>query len=188
MNLLFFSLFLDEQPEGLIMAIKKSLALVLILSFLISSCDKGIEPGEPLGPSGFSGKVTFVGNWPQGIQRTHIVVFRNEIVTVADFFLPNLSFVVDSIPYGSKEFTYNSLENPFTTIFKITPGNYSYVVVAQSKTQFMSFERKDWMVVGVYCENNNQAIPKSLIVPPGKITPDVNIKVDFNNPPPQPPM
>jgi hypothetical protein len=166
----------------------KFLLTILLVGILISSCDKGIEPGEPSGPSGFSGKITLSGKWPEGITRTHVVVFRNRIVTVQDFFLPNLIFVVDSIPYGSKEFKFNSLENPFTTIFKITPGGYNYVVVAQSRTQFMSFERKDWTVVGIYCENGNQSIPKTMIIPPGKIAQDINIMVDFSNPPPQPPM
>ena len=169
---------------------RKLLALISVLGLIVLmiSCDKGIEPLEVVGPSAFSGKVTFEGQWPEGIKRTHIVVFKEEIKTVGDFFLPNLSFVVDSIPYGAKEFTYNSLEKPFTAIFKFAPGTYKYVVVAQSKTPVLTFNRADWTVVGVYCESGNQANPKTMIVSPGKTTTDVNITVDFQNPPPQPPM
>jgi len=43
------------------------------------------------------------------------------------------------------------------------------------------------VVVGVYCENGDQSKPKKLIINAGKITNDINISVDFNNPPPQPP-
>jgi len=166
--------------------------LVLLLGFLstfiLISCDKGIEPLEVVGPSGFEGKIIFEGSWPEGIKRTHLVVFKEPIKTVDDFFLPNLSFVVDSIPYGTKEFNYNSIDNPFSSIFKFAAGNYKYVVVAQSKTPEITFNRADWTVVGVYCESGNQASPKTMIVLPGKIANDVNINVNFQNPPPQPPM
>ena len=161
--------------------------LLLALGIFFTACDKGIQPLEEIGPSSFSGKVTFAGTWPQGIKRTHVVVFKEEIKTVSDFFLPNLSFVIDSIPYKTKEFSFNSLEKPFSTIFKLAPGSYKYVVVAQSKTPEITFNRADWTVVGVYCENGNQAKPKTLSMLAGKTTTDINIIVDFNNPPPQPP-
>lgn len=160
---------------------------LFLFAFFVLSCNKGIEPGEPIGQSGFSGKVTFVGKWPEGIKRTHVVVFKNEIKKVEDFF-NYFSFIVDSIPYASKEFKYNSIDNPFNPNIKITPGVYSYVVVAQSKTPEITLVRSDWAVVGVYCINGDQTKPKTLIINPGQITSDVNITVDFNNPPPQPPM
>jgi hypothetical protein len=164
-------------------------ALFLLVLFFLKGCDTGIEPGEPIVPGGFSGTVTFSGSWPEGIKRTHLVVFRNPIQTTEDFFLPNLSFVVDSIPYKSSSFKIvSSLEMSFVDILNLWPGEYKYVVVAQSKTPDISFLRKDWTVVGVYCINNDQTKPASLIIRSDQITSNVNINVDFNNPPPQPPM
>jgi len=160
----------------------------LSIIILLSGCNKGIEPGEPAGPAGFEGKVTFIGNWPDSIKRTHVVVFKNPIFTSNDFFPPNLSFVVDSIPYRSTEFGYNSLEDNYIPLFQLAAGSYSYVVVAQSKTIDISLDRKDWFVVGVYCVGGDQTKPTALQILPGRITKDVNIVVDFNNPPPQPPM
>jgi hypothetical protein len=168
--------------------LKKLLILLLVLILYLNGCDKGIEPGEPIIPGGFSGTVSFIGQWPEGIKRTHIVVFKNPILKTEDFFLPNLSFVVDSIPYKSKTFNYNSLEKSFVDILQLWPGEYKYVVVAQSKTPEISFQRKDWNVVGVYCINNDQSKPANLIIRSNQVTPNVNINVDFNNPPPQPPM
>jgi len=162
--------------------------LGFLITLIFISCDKGIEPLEVVGPSGFEGKVTFEGSWPEGIKRTHLVVFKEPIKTVDDFFLPNLSFVVDSIPYGTTEYSYNSIDKPFSSIFKFAAGNYKYVVVAQSKTPEITFNRADWTVVGVYCESGNQTSPKTMIVLPGKIANDININVNFQNPPPQPPM
>jgi hypothetical protein len=167
---------------------KKLIAVLLLFVFCLTGCDKGIEPGEPIFPGGFSGVINFAGNWPDGIKRTHIVVFKNPILKTEDFFLPNLSLVVDSIPYKSQSFAYNSLEMSFVDILKLWPGEYKYVVVAQSKTPEISFQRKDWNVVGVYCINNDQTKPASLIIRSNQVTANVNINVDFNNPPPQPPM
>ena len=165
-------------------------AIVALISF--AGCDKGIEPEPPAnnslpGVTGFAGTVTFTGNWQIGIKRTHLVVFKNPILTSGDFFPPNLSFVIDSIPSGSSRFTYNSVDNNFISLFKITPGDYKYVVVAQSKTPTLSLDRKDWFIVGVYCIGNDQSQTATMTIQDGKMTTGVDVKVDFNNPPPQPP-
>ena len=164
--------------------------IAALISF-IGGCDKGIEPepasNTPPGVTGFSGTVTFVGSWPAGIKRTHLVVFKNLLKDSSDFFPPNLSFVIDSIPNGSRNFSYNSVDNNFISFFKIAPGNYKYVVVAQSKTPAISLDRKDWFIVGVYCIGNNQSQPATMTIQDGKMTTGVDVKVDFNNPPPQPP-
>ncbi len=167
-----------------------NISLLLILILVYNKCDKGIEPEpeKPSGLTGFEGKITFVGNWPEGIKRTHLVVFKNPIEKSEDFFPPNLSFVSDSIPYNSSEFVYSSIKNNFLPILQLGVGEYSYVVVAQSKTEEISLDRKDWFVVGVYCINGDQSKPAKLIIQAGRIMRDINITVDFNNPPPQPPM
>jgi len=156
------------------------------LIFLISGCDKGIEPAAQA-PTGFSGTVSFKGIWPTGIKRTHVVVFSHLIQSSADFPPPNLSFVVDSIPYGSTTFTYNSVNDSFISIFNLAPGDYKYIIVAQSKTPSISTDRKDWTVVGVYTTNGDQSQPGIMSIIDGIITPGIDINVDFNNLPPQPP-
>lgn len=177
---------------------KKILAAIItiVLIVLISSCDKGIEP-EPENSisrqTGFSGKVTFIGTWPAGITRTHIFVFKSAIQSSGDFSFLNLSAVIDPIPNGSTEFDYNSveqnyIEHNFLPEFKITPGEHAYVIVAQSKNPEISFARADWVIVGVYNIGGDQSKPKPLIIQAGKMTTGVNITVNFNTPPPQPPM
>ena len=158
--------------------------------YIVAGCDKGIEPEPEKSPAseiiGFSGKVTFTGNWPTGITRTHIVVFKNDIVTVDDFSFLNLAFVVDSIPYRSQEFNYNSVMNNFFS-FILAEGTYKYIVVAQSKTPTISLNREDWFIVGIYYSNGNTSKPGVLTLQKGNITTGIDINVDFNNPPPQPP-
>jgi hypothetical protein len=166
--------------------------VIFVISGFIGGCGKGIEPlpdnSFVIGQTGFSGKVTFAGNWPAGIKRTHIVVFKEPIYTSSDFFPPNLSFVIDSIPYASRQFVYNSVDNNFfPSLFTLSPGTYQYVVVAQSATPALSLDRKDWTVVGVYYSDNVTSVPGVMTVLQGRMTTGINITVDFNNLPPQPP-
>ncbi len=172
------------------MKIFLSVLIFFILIIAAGGCDKGIEP-EPEsnavpGQTGFSGKVTFAGTWPANVKRTHLVVFKNAIATSQDFFPPNLAFVIDSIPYRSSSFTYNSVDNNFIPMFVLTPGDYKYIVVAQSSTPALSLERKDWNIVGVYCINGDQSQPRTLTIENGKTTTGVDINVNFSAPPPQP--
>lgn len=169
--------------------------ITVVLFALVSSCDKGIEPEtkDISGTTGFSGKITFIGNWPTGITRTHLFVFRNTIQSSDDFSFQNLSAVIDPVPNGSTEFNYNSvdmnyIEHSFLPDFKIQAGEHAYAIVAQSKSPEISFARADWVIVGIYNIGGDQSKPKSLIIETGKMTTGVDITVDFNNPPPQPPM
>jgi hypothetical protein len=59
--------------------------------------------------------------------------------------------------------------------------------VAQSKTPAISYDRKDWSVVGVYTTTGDQSKPGTMSIIDGMITSGIDINVDFNNPPPQPP-
>jgi len=156
------------------------------LTLLITGCDKGIEPASAE-PTGFSGTVTFKGDWPAGITRTHLVVFNHLLQSSADFSQLNISFVSNPIQYGSNSYSFNSLNDSFTSIFQVIPGDYRYIAVAQSTTPDLSFDRKDWVVVGVYTTSGDQSKPGIMTIRDGVITPGIDINVDFNNPPPQPP-
>lgn len=156
---------------------------LVILLVLNLSCGEGIAP-EPILQTGFSGTVSFVGNWPEGITRTHIVVFKDPLLSAGDFNAFNLKFVSVEIPYGTQLFNFNSAD---TAIVKISEGEYSYVAVAQQKTVNVSLNRKDWFVVGVYYAGGDTTKPGKLIIPKNTMVKNINIICDFDNPPPQPP-
>lgn len=167
---------------------KKVIAIIL-LAYILISCDKGIEPyPEPVDPenTGIAGTVTFLGNWPSGIARTHIVLFKNQIQTEADFFPPNLSYVSNEIDSGTVSLEYDSRTNNLLDV-NIAPGTYRYIVVAQSTKDALSLDRKDWFVVGVFYAPNDNSKPGSIIINEGRVTENVDIICDFDNPPPQPP-
>lgn len=167
------------------MKIIKSIA-VLYLVFLLG-CGGGIEP-SPVQPEnlkpGFGGKITFIGEWPDSIRRTHLVVFKNAINSAGDFNAFNLAYVSLEIPYGINEINYSTLDSSFVTI---GPGEYNYIAVAQSKTPQLLLERKAWTVAGLYFKNGDTTKPGGVVIPQNGFVNGVDIICDFNNPPPQPP-
>lgn len=165
---------------------KKIKYLILILPVLFQlSCGEGITPEpETTQSPGFSGKITFIGAWPDSITRTHLVVFKNLLQSPGDFNILNLKFVGPEIPYGITEINYNSLDTAF---IQITSGEYAYVCVAQSKTIDLSLNRIDWTVAGVYYANGDTTKPGTLVIPENTLLTNIDIICDFNNPPPQPP-
>jgi len=167
-----------------------AILLALVVSFSIISCDKGIAPYPEVnaGQVGFDGKVTFYGSWPDSVQQTYIVVFKQALQSSSDFFPPNLSYVVGPIPYGTTEYSYNSIDNNGVSSFSLTPGSYNYVVVAQSTKSTLSLNRSDWTVVGIYYLSGDTTNPGTLIIKSGEITHNINITCNFDNPPPQPPQ
>ena len=161
---------------------------VLFLIFLTISCDHGIEP-EPLGTSGFSGTVTFVNEWPDSVKRSFLVVFKNPLISDTDFVVTNLRFLSREIPLGVQTHDYSSLDSAYIpqTPGPFPSGSYSYVAVVQQSTEFLSLNRKDWFVSGVYYAFGDTTKPGTMVIPDSTFVENINIRVDFNNPPPQPP-
>jgi hypothetical protein len=162
---------------------------LFLLVVLFYSCDNGIEPlpSNDL-RTGFGGKITFIGQWPDSVTRTHLVVFKDPLISVSDFNVFNLRFVSQEIPVGSSEYIYSSLDSsviPGTGEFQA--GNYAYVAVAQSFTQDVSLERSNWFVVGLYLNEGDSVNPGTLSIPENTYVENINIICNFNNPPPQPP-
>jgi hypothetical protein len=156
----------------------------IVLILFITGCDKGIAPETETGVTGFSGTITFSGEWPDSVQRTHLVVFRNPLNSAADFNILNLSYVSKGIPYGSELFIHTSNDS---AVVEISAGVYSYIAVAQSKSPELSLNRPDWYVIGVYYLPGDSSKPGSLNIPANTIVNNINIHCDYNNPPQQPP-
>jgi hypothetical protein len=163
----------------------KKIIFFLPLLLLLAGCDKGIAPLNEVEETGFSGKITFKGTWPSDIKRTHIIVFKEPVNSASDFNILNLGYIGKEIPSGVSFADFNT--NQDTSYFKIQPGTYKYVVVAQSSTEQVSLERKDWKVAGIYYLNNNTNTPGTLVIPENTMVKGINIICDFDNPPPQPP-
>lgn len=168
----------------------KSLSIFLVLLLCASSCDHGIEPRPVLPePPGFSGTVSFNNSWPDSIKRSFIVVFENPLLTPADFTIQNLKYLSREIPLGSTVYEFSSLDSAFIPAVPgpFPPGTYAYVAVVQQSTEELSLARRDWFVSGVYYANNDTTKPGTIVIPDSSFVRNINITVDFNSPPPQPP-
>lgn len=156
----------------------------LILSFLfLISCDKGIAPEPENIQTGFGGKVLFEGNWDRDVKRTHIILFKENLTDSTKFNINNLAYISEEIPLGVDEYQFTTLDN--SIIQNIIPGTYEYLAVIQSVEENISFRRSDWFVSGLYSENDQT--PKVLTIPKNIFLDEINISVDFDAPPPQPP-
>ncbi|MFI5236943.1 MAG: hypothetical protein ACHQLA_03295 [Ignavibacteriales bacterium] len=164
-------------------------AILFLFSCLIS-CDHGIEPKPVLKePPGFSGTVTFIRAWPDSVKRTFVVVFENDLLTPGDFTIANLKYLSREIPFGVQSYSFNSLDSAYIpmTPGPFPPGNYEYVAVVQQSTEQLSLLRKDWYVSGLYYANGDTTQPGTMVIPDSAFVKFININVDFDNPPPQPP-
>lgn len=166
----------------------KSLLYLALLCCFVMSCDHGIEPA-PLEFSGFSGKVTFISDWPDSIKRAFIVVFEDPLLSDSDFTILNLKYLSREIPLGVQSHLFSSLDSAYipATPGYFPSGSYSYVAVVQQSTEQISLARPDWFVSGVYYANGDTTKPGKMIIPDSTLVENINITVDFNNPPQQPP-
>ncbi len=165
----------------------KHLSYLFFSVLILNGCDGGIEP-QPETQTGFGGKITFIGQWPDSIIRTHLVIFKDPLNSAGDFSAFNLRFVSTEIPLSTTEYNFSSLDSsvvPGTGEFQ--PGEYAYVAVAQSSVPQVSLNRVDWFVVGLYYNNGDTTKPGILGIHEKTFVDNINIICDFNNPPPQPP-
>ena len=159
--------------------------ILISLAFLLS-CDKGLSPDLAEEKTGFGGTVAFIGEWDPDITQTHVVVFKDPLLTIEDFNVFNLSYVSGAIPSGADSYDY-STNDENALISTIVPGTISYIAVAQSLRDTITLNRNDWIVVGLYYAESNNTAPGILRLKEGVFLEGININCDFNNPPPQPP-
>lgn len=163
-------------------------AFLLSLVVLFNSCDHGIEPRPPES-SGFSGKITFISAWPDSVKRSFLVIFKDPLISDTNFSITNLRYLSREIPLGVQAHEFSSLDSAYIppTPGSFPSGSYSYVAVVQQSSEILSLARKDWFVSAVYYSPGDTTKPGTLVIPDNTFVRNINIRVDFNNPPPQPP-
>lgn len=158
----------------------------LVGFFLFPSCDTGLSPLNE--PSGFSGVVHF-RHWPppDSVRELRIVAFERYPTDSAGIIAALLAGQAAVYPELERRLPtfVDSIEYEFTTKkglnLKVT--NYEYVIVAQ---QYGPNVLTDWRPAGVYSARPHSFEPAPVRVLLHRIIPNINIDVDFNNPPPRP--
>jgi hypothetical protein len=156
---------------------------------LLVACDGGLAPPPPV-ELGFSGTVHFTpGSWPPSDSLVSIMIFASKIYPLDSatvfaglfsnppsiFLYPDigksLPFFVDSISY----------------LFPLRSGTYKYIgVVQQISSDLFTRGIRVFRVVGFYKDPANLSQAGSVIVNDNSQVIDINVDVDFRNPPPQP--
>ncbi|MCX8011445.1 MAG: hypothetical protein N3A61_09855 [Ignavibacteria bacterium] len=160
---------------------------VISLMWVFISCEHGIAPKPELPKTGFGGKIIFKNQWPKDIFSTRVVAFRDTIKTPADFNIFNIVYVSDSIPYGVGEFNYSTETSRIFPPNEMFDGVFKYICVAQSIIPGEPLVRDAWRVAGIYYSNGDTTKYGSIEVKKNTFVKNVDIKVDFQNPPVQPP-
>lgn len=156
---------------------------------MAAGCDTGLAPINE--PSGFSGVIRFK-NWPpaDSVRDLRIVAFETYPRDSAGILLTLLSgraavYPADLSSKGSLPKFVDSTPYEFNTKngINLKVQQYNYIVVAQL---YGSNSFTDWRPAGVYTTEPNTFNPSPVRVLLHKITPNIDIEVDFHNPPPKP--
>ena len=164
---------------------RKSSLFLLLLCFL-PSCDEGLQPpqvGGSVALGTFTGLVTFT-NWEavDSLYDLRLVAFTvyppddilNEVLQGRAIVHPPLQTGQPFAARGTDSVSYSIV---------VPAKTYPYVVIAH---QFGPDVFNDWRPVGQYDLDTNLTTPSSVVVVDGQTTPNINIIVDFENPPPLP--
>jgi hypothetical protein len=166
------------------------LLVLIILCLVLAACDGGLAPPPPAEP-GFSGTVYFTpGSWPPADSLVSIMIFASKIypldsaaVVAGLFSNPPAIFLYPSISSSLQPFFVDSI----LYFFPLHSGTYKYIgVVQQISSDILNRGIRVLRVVGFYKDSTNLSQPDSVIVSDAGRVKEINIHVDFRNPPPQP--
>jgi hypothetical protein len=168
--------------------------VLLALTLLTSACDTGLTPLNE--PSGFSGVIRFT-NWPppDSVLELRLVAFKEFPRDSASILIALIQGrVVVYPPLGTAGFSKyadssktklaDSLRFEITTKgTSLEAIQYGYIALAlRYGTNILT----DWRPAGVYTTTPNSFDPAPVRVLLHKIIRNIDISVDFHNPPPKP--
>jgi hypothetical protein len=168
------------------MSLRTAAAILAVFMLLWSGCDKGLEPLNE--PSGFSGVIR-LRNWPPPDSALELRLVAFESYPSDTSSIIRALFAGQAVvypPVGSTGFPkfVDSIAYVFSNegaIIKV--AEYDYIALAwRYGTNFLV----DWRPAGVYTLNPETFEPASVRVLLHRITPGIDIDVDFHNLPPKP--
>ena len=167
----------------------RSILPMLAAGVLIASgCDTGTGLAPLNEPSGFSGVISFK-NWPppDSVQELRVVAFESYPTDSSGILVALLSGRAVVYPQigqkGLRQYL-DTLHYEFTDKgTNLQAKLYGYVAVAW---KYGSNIFVDWRPAGVYTTTPGTFQYAPVRVLTHRITPDINIDVDFHNPPPRP--
>ncbi len=149
-----------------------------IVSILLISCDKGLEPVGKLETDAILNcKINFINDWPK----------QDSVkgISVAAFKLPPSESLVQELINGNAVLKLNSIsyglsEKNVLLDISDAPETFKYIIVAWNYEDNLEAQR----VIGVY-NLNDKTSPGEVTLNPGDSL-QIEIEVDWNDFPPQP--
>ncbi|MDZ7288990.1 MAG: hypothetical protein ONB44_01270 [candidate division KSB1 bacterium] len=138
------------------------------LTFLVISCtDHGLEPVY----EGISGKITFIGTWPDSTEWVRLAVFKEMPATVFDIPLKPPVFS-DTLPRFVTSTNYR---------LTLSAGHYDWVVLAwKPKKKIATSDFSGLDTLGMYADAGNPKSPRGIDVPPKRLLTGIDIVADFS--------
>jgi len=145
--------------------------LTLVLIGLISvfgsfSCD--IQHGlRPVPLTGISGKITYIGDWPNGIDMLRLVCFEQkpDPNNIVDLVLKLMEAKIsDELPQNVNSYRFE---------VELDPGMYNWIIV------ILSAKNHPFTVLGEYTGSDTSSTSVPVTIKKEKLLLDINISADF---------
>ena len=164
--------------------LKLKSAVLILLIMIFSACDGGLEPPVIIEEeiTYISGQIDYISgmeSWPRAdsVNAIRVVAFLDyPPQSIFEDLMAGKAFYTDTL----KTYT---LTDSFRIEFDTPPLTIKYLVVA---LQWGTNPLADWMAIGVYTLSGDPAKPTETELLTGTHAESADIKVDFNNLPPQP--
>ena len=162
------------------------LLVFLICVTFFWGCDGGLQPSE-IQP-GFGGTIRFAGGyWPPADSLVNLWLFASQVYPLDSTLV--FRGIISNPPYifispGFSGTLATDQVDSLAYVFLVPPGTYRYVGVVQRLRN--DFYVQSLRVVGIYGVPGNPAQPGVFTVQENQFVDQINIPVDFLNPPPQP--
>ncbi|MCG3155620.1 MAG: hypothetical protein DKINENOH_02227 [bacterium] len=139
----------------------------VVFMIIVPACtDHGLAPIR----EGISGRITYVGAWPDTTEWVRVAVFKKMPASVFEIAL-NPPVFSDTLPRFVSSYDYT---------LTLAPGTYEWVVLAwKPKKQFASSDYSGLDTLGVYSLNGSLNGPASITVPDKELLTGVDIVADF---------
>ena len=141
--------------------------ILLLLIFISCSMGEGLKPPSHVveEPTGISGKVTFIGDWPENPLSYMVAV--GVLTKYPPDDIMDISAYTDPITPQTTEFEF---------FLELSPGSYAGVVAAL----VYYADLLNPVLLGFYKTGENDTVPSTITVVEGTTSKNIDITVDFS--------
>ena len=140
------------------------IGLISVIGFFSCNIQHGLHP-VPL--TGISGKITYIGDWPQEIDMLRLVCFEQkpDPNNIFDLVLKLMEAKIsDELPQNVNSYRFK---------VELDPGTYNWIIV------ILSTKNHPFTVLGEYTGTDTSSTSVPVTIKKEKLLLDINISADF---------